>query len=260
MGEVPLVSAGLWVSAGLLGSRRPMSTRFVRTATLAWATVAVAVAPLSAHAEEVRAPGASTGEVLRERAEPTERLGKTEPDESPSGDDAPLPPLPVSELRARAPSPQWSSGLVLGACGVGTDGFWQATDFCGAVLAEAIFLRQRQADVGLGPYAQVGTSGFVDVRGSCGASLHVPLGEIFHVASRVGPLLLYDGVAAGGVEGFLELGVRGLNREGHYTMTHSVVVGVQQALGATARHGTTAWIGLRLDGFWLALPFALLAR
>lgn len=200
------------------------------------------------------APQRSGAERSREPA-----AADTPQQESPSR--PPLHPLPTEELRARAPSPQWSTGIILGVCGVGQDAVWQGTDFCGALMAEALFLRRRARAIGLGPYTQLGTSGFFDFRASSGVSLHLPLGKLFALSPRLGGLLVTDHVGpAPGLEAYVELGIRGLNWSGHYSMNHGLLLGVQHAFGSTPRAGSTLWIGLRLDGFWAVAPVGALIR
>lgn len=171
-----------------------------------------------------------------------------------------LRPVPVASLRGRAPAPQLDVGLVLGACGVGQP-FWSGTDFCGAVVADAVWGRNRSRDLGWGGYVQAGTSGFFDFRASVGPELVVPLGELFVLQGRAGPLLLSyaEGAAPGGA-GFIELGMRGLSLSSHYSMTHTLCLGIEHTIGDGSRAGTALWLGLRLDAFWLALPVRALTR
>lgn len=170
---------------------------------------------------------------------------------------APIHPVPTDELRPHAPSPQWNTGLLLGVCGVGESELWEGTDFCAGALGEVHFFRRRYGDFGLGPYVQLGTSGFFDFRASLGGSLHVPLGKL-SLGARLGGYLHTDGNGASpGAEGFLDLGLRNLNFTGRYALTHTLTVGLQVTPDDSTRRDTTLWIAARIDGFWLALPFGM---
>jgi hypothetical protein len=150
-------------------------------------------------------------------------------------------------------------GVLAGVCGVGTTSVWQATEFCGALIADVLWLRRTRASVGLGVYALAGTAGFFDFRAGTGVDLHLPLGQLFSGALRAGPLLHVMGDGAGpGWSLAAEFGVRALNQSGHYALTHTLVVAWDQSFGDGSRAGSALTIALRIDGFWLAAPVGLL--
>lgn len=170
-----------------------------------------------------------------------------------------LPPPDAEALGPRAPTPDWDVGVLAGVCGVGTTAVWQGTEFCGALLTDVLWLREKRQRVGLGLFALVGTAGFYDVRVSLGPSVHVPTGQVFSLGARMGPLLhaMGDGVAPG-FSVAAEFGIRALNRGGHYALTHALVVGWDQSFGDGSRVGSALTLGLRIDGFWLAAPLGML--
>ena len=169
-------------------------------------------------------------------------------------------PAPDREaLAPRAPTPGWDIGVLAGVCGVGQTAVWQGTEFCGALLADVLWLRRTRQDVGLGAYALTGTAGFYDFRASLGPEVHLPIGQLFAAGLRAGPLLhvMGDGVAAGfTLQG--EFGIRALNQSGPYTLTHTLVVGWDQSFGEGSRVGSSLTIALRIDGFWLAAPLGMI--
>jgi hypothetical protein len=180
------------------------------------------------------------------------------PPAEPAGSDA-LPPAPREALWPRAPTPNWDVGLTAGVCGVGQTSVWQGTEFCGALLADVLWLRHTRQHVGLGAFAAASTAGFYDFRPSIGLSLHVPTSQLLSLGLRAGPLLHVMGDAA--LPGFTvqtEFGVRAHNHSGHYSLSHALVLGWDQSFGAGSRAGSCLTIALRVDAFWLAAPIGML--
>jgi hypothetical protein len=170
----------------------------------------------------------------------------------------PPPPDPEA-LGPRAPTPAYDVGVLAGVCGVGQSSVWQGTEFCGALLGDVLWLRKTPTSVGLGAFVSAGTAGFYDFRPSAGVSLHVPMGRLFSLGARFGPLVHVMGDAA--LPGFVaaaEFGIRTLNHSGHYSLTHGLVVGWDQSFGTGSRAGSALTIALRVDGFWLAAPIGML--
>lgn len=170
-----------------------------------------------------------------------------------------LPPVPRAELSPRVPTPQWDLGLLLGACGLGRDSFWEETYFCGGVTGDVTFLREREKEAGLGVYGSFFTVGFADTRSTVGLVGVVPLGSWLVADLGAGPYLHTDGSGASpGVEARLGLGPRVLNPTSHYGHFHALVLGVQHTPGDHSRASTTLSINFRLDAFWFALPLLAL--
>lgn len=190
-------------------------------------------------------------------AEPESGRGQLGTAEAESAEMLPAPD--EKALGPRAKTPDWDVGLVAGVCGVGQTSVWQGTEFCGAILADLLWLRRTARHVGLGGFVQAGTAGFYDFRATLGPNLHVPLGRVLSVGLRTGPLLHVMGDAA--LPGFTamgELGVRARNHSGHYALTHTLVLGWDQSFGTGSRAGSALTIALRVDGFWLAAPLGML--
>jgi hypothetical protein len=117
-----------------------------------------------------------------------------------------------------------------------------------------LFGRARNADFALGPYATLGTAKFSDARFGAGLSLLVPtFSGDFPVVLSAG------GLSRNGRDGRLSgeafFGLRSHNFHGAYAMASGIVLGGD----ATLTHGraNTLYVGLQVDGLWIALPFIL---
>lgn len=123
--------------------------------------------------------------------------------------------------------------------------------------ADALLLRERDADMGVGPYLEIMTGAGERAQLGTGASLLLPVHT--HL-----PLVLSGGAYAAlgadsawrpGIAADLFWGPRSVNFHAPYGMANGVVVGLRSSLGLG---GTTAIsAGLRLDLELLALPFLL---
>jgi len=158
----------------------------------------------------------------------------------------------VSAARAQA-DPEWNVAAQTSVCGLGTDRVWQKTGFCGSFRGDLLFGRDRNADFGLGPYLTFGTATFSDVRFGGGLSLLLPTLEgDFPIVlsagalSRNGTDLRLSGQAF--------FGLRSHNFHGSYAMGSGLVLGGDSTLNG---QGNTLYVGLQIDGLWLALPFIL---
>jgi hypothetical protein len=158
----------------------------------------------------------------------------------------------VSTARAQA-DVEWNVAAQTSVCGLGTDRVWQKTGFCGGFRGDLLFGRERNADFALGPYLTFGTATFSDVRFGGGLSLLLPTLEgDFPIVlsagalSRNGTDLRLSGQAF--------FGLRSHNFHGSYAMASGLVLGGDSTLNG---QGNTLYVGLQIDGLWLALPFIL---
>jgi hypothetical protein len=151
--------------------------------------------------------------------------------------------------------PEWNVAAQTSLCGLGNDGkIWQKTGFCGAVRGDLLFGRERNADLALGPYATLGTAKFTDARLGAGLSLLIPTlrGDF--------PVLLSAGAASRNgsdvrLSSELFFGLRSHNFHGSYAMASGIVVGGDASV--TGSRSNTVYVGLQIDGLWIALPFIL---
>ena len=97
----------------------------------------------------------------------------------------------AATLATLAPSalaePQFSVGVIPGVSGSGAGGaYWQSTRLYGGLHGDLLLGRSRAGDWGVGPFSDVATVGFDDLRLASGASVLVPV-------SRSWPLVLSAG-------------------------------------------------------------------
>ncbi|HYQ29270.1 MAG TPA: hypothetical protein VER04_18690 [Polyangiaceae bacterium] len=150
--------------------------------------------------------------------------------------------------------PEWNVGAQASVCGLGTDRVWQKTGFCGKFRGDLLLGRERNADFAWGPYATFGTATFSDVRFGGGLSLLLPTLEgDFPVVLSAGALSRNASDLRLAGEAFF--GLRSHNFHGHYVMATGIVLGGDAVVSGS--HGNTLYVGLQLDGLWLALPFIL---
>ena len=150
--------------------------------------------------------------------------------------------------------PEWNVAAQTSLCGLGSDRVWQKTGFCGSFRGDLLFGRARNADFALGPYATIGTATFSDLRFGGGLSLLIPTLEGDF------PIVLSAGALSRNANDFrlagqAFFGLRSHNFHGSYAMASGIVLGGDSTLsGAPAN---TLYVGLQIDGMWLALPFIL---
>lgn len=124
--------------------------------------------------------------------------------------------------------------------------------------ADAIFFRSRSADMGLGPYVDVGTTAFDTLDAGGGATWVVPaFGTAFALSAGALARSAPGGVTPS-AEASLFWGSRSYNFHSVYGPTTGLVATGRYGLGA----GEQAEIGLalRLDLAHVALPFVLLVN
>jgi hypothetical protein len=151
--------------------------------------------------------------------------------------------------------PEWNVAAQTSLCGLGAGHeLWQKTAFCGEIHGDLLFGRERNADFALGPYATLGTAKFSDARLGAGLSLLLPIfaGD-FPIVLSAGGLTRNGSDARVAGEAFF--GLRSHNFHGAYAMASGVVVGGDAAV--TGARGNTLYMGLQVDGLWIALPFIL---
>jgi hypothetical protein len=157
--------------------------------------------------------------------------------------------------RAAGADPEWNVAAQTSLCSLGEGSHtWERTRFCGAVRGDLLFGRDRNADFALGPYATLGSAKFSDARLGAGLSLLVP------TLSGDFPIVLSAGAASrNGTDGRLSaeafFGLRSHNFHGSYAMASGIVIGGDRSF--TADRADTLYVGLQIDGLWIALPFIL---
>jgi len=148
--------------------------------------------------------------------------------------------------------PQGHVALRAAPCGVGSDAkLWQETRFCGGVTGDLLFFRQRNRDVGLGPFVEVNTAGFWDARFGGGVSLLLPVMESYPLVLSAG---LFDHeLRAASLGGTVFWGARSYNFDGAYNYALGFYASAYRDLDA--ERATLVSIGVEVDGFFVLAPF-----
>ncbi len=157
--------------------------------------------------------------------------------------------------------PQVNGGLDLGVAGRGVDGeVWSETAFWLAARADVLLGRSGDADVGVGPYFEVGTLAFDELDVGGGASLLLPVIDGFPLVLSLGPYVrvaddgppIGAGIGPGG-QASLFWGSRSYDTHGTYEMAGGLVVALRRGFGEA--EDTAIILGAHLDAAVLSLPF-----
>ncbi len=165
----------------------------------------------------------------------------------------------VARAKGAEAAPQAGAALTVGAgvVGIQPDGRTVPVFHLG-VRADLLLLRERDRDMAIGPYLEVGTEGFESLALGGGGEWLVPVTESF-------PLVLSAGAsarAAGGsgwepcISAAAFFGSRGYNFHSWYGLTGGVFVLARRSLGAT--RDTDLIAGLELDLSLFAYPLVFL--
>lgn len=166
---------------------------------------------------------------------------------------APLLSIALCSSRALA-SPEWNAGVITSLCALGEDGaYFDELAWCNALHADLLFGRTKNSHFAVGPYLDLSTRDFDDLRWGGGASVLVPVVEDFPWVVSVGPYA--NGFENLGLSTTLFWGLRTYNFHGSYGMAGGLVFGAQHDFGED--RATALFAGLQIDGLWLALPFIL---
>jgi len=164
--------------------------------------------------------------------------------------------LCVSAENAAA-GPQWNLALSPGACYLNRPRAENGWAWCGSVSGHVLFLRNRDRDVGVGPYARVlGVLGD-SASASAGVSALVPLSPTFPFIVSAGAVAnTRGGELSPGADLWLFWGPSSYNFHSSYSMASGVLVGAQKTWGAEP--GTLLALGAQLDLAFAAIPFIAL--
>jgi hypothetical protein len=168
-------------------------------------------------------------------------------------------------------APQGTVGLTIGAAGVSPGsvklapdmeparGYWKQTDFHLGLRGDLLFLREKNSDFGIGPYAELLSNGFADIQLGGGATLLLPVLDTF-------PLLLSGGAYARkgddrfgmtpGLAASLFWGSRSYNFHSPYVLTAGLLGEFRYGLGPS--HETSIIVGAQVDLEAFALPIVFL--
>jgi hypothetical protein len=153
--------------------------------------------------------------------------------------------------------PQVNAGLRTGVAGVGDNAWWDRTRFHLGAHGDVMLGRSKNADFGLGPYAEIFTN-WGDLQLGAGASAHLPIHSVLPIvlsAGAYGRKNPNDGWEPG-VSAELFWGSRSYNYEAPYVMVGGLVVGLRQGLGDSKERSII--IAAHIDAGLLSAPFVLL--
>jgi hypothetical protein len=159
--------------------------------------------------------------------------------------------------RGAAATPQGRGGLRAGVCGAGVEHrLWQSTHPCVGTTGDILFGRERNDDIGVGPFLELSMAGAWDFRFGGGGTLLLPVTADFPLTLSLGAFAHELDSAALGASLFF--GARSFNFHGSYNLALGVFGSAVVDLGAA--RATLVTVGVDVDAFFFATPFVLLAN
>lgn len=152
----------------------------------------------------------------------------------------------------------WNVGATLGGAVVRTTGPEARGAFHLGAHADALFLRRREADMAVGPFVDIGTSGFHSAELGGGASWLVPLTLNWPLVLSLGAFGRKTSTWEPGVSTTLFVGSRSHNFHGSYELMGGLFASARMGLGEDKR--MDLWLGAHVDAGLLLLPFVYVAR
>ena len=119
---------------------------------------------------------------------------------------------------------------------------------------DVLFLRSSQRDMGIGPYVDVGTSGFDSFESGGGLEWLIPAGSTSFILSGGAEARLAAGTAQPGATWGLFWGSRSYNYHSSYAIGAGVFAQGRYGLSGEGRQAD-AVVGVQLDLEYLVLPF-----
>lgn len=123
---------------------------------------------------------------------------------------------------------------------------------------DVLFLRQAQRDMGIGPYVDLGTSGFDSFEGGGGLEWLIPAGPTSFILSGGGEARLAGGTVEPGATWGLFWGSRSFNYHSMYGYGVGLFAQGRYGLGDSKSFDLVT--GVQVDAVVLALPFLLLVN
>ena len=162
-----------------------------------------------------------------------------------------------SSAGTAAASPQWNLALSPGGCYVRGSGAEDGWALCGSASGYVLFLRERDRDFGVGPYARglmvLGDS----MSAGAGVSALLPISPTFPFVLSAGAVAnTRDGEISPGADLWLFWGPSSYNFHSSYSMASGLLVGAQKTWGAAP--ATTLMLGAQIDFAFAAIPFIAL--
>ena len=164
----------------------------------------------------------------------------------------------LGQARTASADPQWNVSIISGAAGEGThDDLWQRTRWFNALHGDVILGRDQESAMGVGPYLELGTSGFDDLRLGGGGSAVLPITDHIPLVLSGGAYGRDDGSGfEPGLAGAIYFGARSYNFHGSYGVTAGLNLGLTYGLGDS--HEATVILAAQFDSSAIWLPMVIL--
>lgn len=169
---------------------------------------------------------------------------------------------------ALAAPPQFGVGVTAGAAGVGKSGrLWDETVLHLGARGDVMFGRDGCNDFGAGPYLEVLTHDFGELQTGGGASLLVPVTELFPIVLSAGgylripwqdgpgPLADRSYGVEPGVAGTLFFGTRSFNFSNSWEITVGVIGQARFGLGESRESSFVIAAQIDMAGLWVPVVF-----
>jgi hypothetical protein len=173
-----------------------------------------------------------------------------------------------SAAPALAAPPQVGVGITVGAAGVAKDQrLWDETVFHLGARGDVLFGRDGSNGFGVGPYLEVLTHDFGELQGGAGASLLLPVHELFPIVlsaggylrvpwrSEPGPIADRSYGVEPGVAGTVFFGTRSFNFHSSYEITVGVIGQARFGLGESRESSFVLAAQLDLAALWVPWVF-----
>lgn len=169
---------------------------------------------------------------------------------------------------ARADSPQFGVGFTVGAAGVGRfNKPWDETMFHLGARGDMLFGRNGSNGFGVGPYIEVMTHDFGELQTGGGASVLLPVAELYPIVlsaggyvripwrSTPGPIADTSFGVEPGLAGSIFFGTRSYNFHSSYEITVGLLGEARVGLGES--HETSFVVAAQLDfaALWVPVVF-----
>jgi hypothetical protein len=155
---------------------------------------------------------------------------------------------------AASASPQWNASALTGICGLGAESsYWQRSCWYNGLRADVLFGRSRDSDFAIGPFTQLATAGFDDLRLSGGGSFLIPATSYFPLVLSASGYARHEDAWTPGISGWLFFGSRSYNFHSSYVMAGGLLFGIEHDVGGPKQNAI--FVGAQIDGLILALPF-----
>ena len=154
-------------------------------------------------------------------------------------------------------SPEWNVSALTGVCGTGNRSeLWQDTCWFNGVRGDLLFGRERDAGAAIGPFIDVTTAGFDDIRLGAGPAALLSVSGFLPLVVSAGGYARHSELGwEPGLTGSLFVGSRSYNFHSSYGLAVGLLTGLQYGLGDSQE--TAIVIALQIDGQLIALPFVL---